>query len=274
MSDFRRPSDGGTRYRAVADEHGEVDARRSRDALISPYCRSEPRQPHNEYPVQRTIAAERVGDWRCAAKILIMDDCTLQRENLAAILGKNGRFSPTMAWDAASAAEALREIEPDVVLLSMTTRDKLKLLSFVRETCATAKVIVVGISEDDESDIIACAEAGVAGYHLRTESLYELTTLIAKVIEGESACSPMVSTILLRHLSVTATQRRSGSRELALTTREMQILRMLEMGLSNRDIADQLCIALHTVKNHVHAVLGKLGVGTRAEAAAYSRSLH
>ena len=206
------------------------------------------------------------------AEILIIDDCTLQRENLAAILGKDSVSAPAMAWDLPSVVAALSTTTPDIILLSMATRDKVTLLHSVREACPTAKVIVVGISEEDESDIIACAEAGVAGYHLRTESLYELLSLITKVIDGESVCSPRVSAILLNHLSALASQRRSGPRDLALTTREMQILRMLEMGLSNRDIADQLCITLHTVKNHVHSVLSKLGVSTRAEAAAFSRS--
>jgi DNA-binding NarL/FixJ family response regulator len=60
-------------------------------------------------------------------------------------------------------------------------------------------------------------------------------------------------------------------KELVLTAREIQILRLIESGLSNQEIADHLYIALHTVKNHVHSVLSKLGVSTRAEAAAYAR---
>lgn len=169
---------------------------------------------------------------------------------------------------------AVSESAPDIVLLSIATRDSITLLRAVREACPQAKAIVVGISEGNETDIIACAEAGVAGYHLRSESLDELLRLIVKVFDGESVCSPKVSAILLSRLSALAAQRPAGSREPGLTTREVQILRMLEMGLSNRDIADRLCITLHTVKNHVHSVLNKLGVSTRAEAAALSRSFH
>lgn len=207
------------------------------------------------------------------AQILIIDDSTLQRENLASVLGNGSVPPPAVAWDLTSAIAALAERAPDIVLLSMQTRDKITLLRSVREMCPSAKVIVVGIAEDDEADIIASAEAGVAGYHLRTESFSELLGVITKVAEGESACSPRVSAILLKHLSSMASKRRTGPRDPDLTVRELQILQMLEMGLSNRDIADQLCIALHTVKNHVHSVLTKLGLRTRAEAAAYSRSL-
>ena len=79
--------------------------------------------------------------------------------------------------------------------------------------------------------------------------------------------------MLLRRLSALAARPQPEAKELVLTARQAQILRMLEMGLSNRDIADQLRIAIHTVKNHVHSVLTKLGVSTRAEAAALARTV-
>jgi DNA-binding NarL/FixJ family response regulator len=108
---------------------------------------------------------------------------------------------------------------------------------------------------------------------MRTDSLEDLLVLIRKVAAGESSCPPRVSAILLRRLSALASQRQPPVRELALTAREIQILRMLELGRSNRDIAAQLAIAVHTVKNHVHSLLTKLGVSTRAEAAAVSRTI-
>jgi DNA-binding NarL/FixJ family response regulator len=206
------------------------------------------------------------------ANLLVVDDCTLHRENLATVLAANGAALPAVAWDLPSLCTSVAEATPDIVLLNRRIRDVLRLFHSVREMCPRAKVIVFGISEDDESGIVACAEAGVAGYHLRTESLDTLLVLISKVFDGESSCSPKVSAILLKRLSTLAAQQQPGATELVLTTREIQILRMLEMGLSNRDIADRLCIALHTVKNHVHSVLSKLGVSTRAEAAAFSRT--
>ena len=206
------------------------------------------------------------------ASILIVDDCTLHRENLAAILVANGTAIPSVAWDLPSLIRALDDTTPSIVVLNMGTRDSEMLLQAAREISPNVRVIVVGLSEDDESEIVACAEAGVAGYHLRTESLDDLLVLIRRVAAGESLCSPRVSAILLRRLSALASQHPPAARELVLTAREAQILRMLEMGLSNRDIAARLCIAGHTVKNHVHNVLTKLGVRTRAEAAAFSRT--
>jgi DNA-binding NarL/FixJ family response regulator len=210
---------------------------------------------------------------RHETRILIVDDCTLFRETLAAVLTADDAVATSVAWDLRSLRAAFEDCMPKIVLLSTSTRDSAALLHATIDSTPDAKVIAVGVSEDDEPTIVACAEAGVTGYHLRSESLDDLLQLIRKVTHGESACSPRVAPILLRRLSMLAAERQPGPKELVLTAREIEILRMLEMGLSNRDIADQLCIALHTVKNHVHSVLGKLGVSTRAQAVAFARSL-
>lgn len=206
-------------------------------------------------------------------RILIIDDCTLHRENLATIFGMNGMAAPCVAWDLPSLVAALEGSAPSVVLLNIETRGSALLLQAAMDICPGVRVIVLGASEDNESEIVACAEAGVAGYHMRTDSLEDLLVLIRKVAAGSTSCSPKVSAILLRRLSALASQRQPAVKELALTTREVQILRMLELGRSNQDIAMQLSIAVHTVKNHVHSLLTKLGVSTRAEAAAVSRNL-
>lgn len=207
------------------------------------------------------------------ARVLIVDDCTLYREYLAAVLASHGAAAPGVAWDQASLMAAFEATLPRVILLNMATRDSPALLRQALKFSPHVRVVVLGISEDDESEIVACAEAGVAGYHLRSESLDELLVLIQKVAAGESLCSPRVSAILLRRLSALASQRQPAAKELVLTAREIQILRMLEMGLTNRDIAEQLCIAVHTVKNHVHSLLTKLGVSTRAQAATRARAI-
>lgn len=259
--DPRAPSNGHVRDQLSASPSRTYEP----DSPTTPSTRL---VSHNGHPP----GAMEFSHQRPDAKILILDGCTLQRENLAAVFAANGSSMPAVAWDVPSLRAAVDVTSPDIVLLNMLTSENVNLLSSIRETCPHAKVIVVGISEDDESEIVACAEAGVAGYHLRTESLNDLFVLISKVFDGESLCSPKVSTILLKRLSSLAAQRQPEAKELVLTAREIQVLRMLEIGLSNRDIAERLCIALHTVKNHVHSILGKLGVSTRAQAVAVSRS--
>jgi DNA-binding NarL/FixJ family response regulator len=201
-------------------------------------------------------------------RVLIVDDDALYRECLARVIAAHCVVNPSVAWDLPSLIEAIEMTKPLVILLNMATRNNALLIRQALKLRPTVRVIVLGMSEDDESGIVACAEAGVAGYHLRTESLDDLLVLIRRIAAGELLCSPRVSAILLRRLSALASQRRSTNKELVLTAREAQILTMLELGLSNKDIAEQLCIAVHTVKNHVHGLLTKLGVSTRAQAAA------
>lgn len=206
------------------------------------------------------------------ARLLIVDDSTLHREGLAAVFAANGLPPPGMARDLSTTVAALTQNVPDIVLLNLDTRDCAVLLQAVFGLCPGARVIVLGVSEDDESAIVACAEAGVAGYHLRNDSTDDLLTLIRKVADGESSCPPRVSAILIRRLSELAANRRTVAAEPGLTAREIQILEMLEVGLTNREIAERLCIAVHTVKNHVHSLLTKMGVSSRAEAVARCRA--
>jgi DNA-binding NarL/FixJ family response regulator len=208
-----------------------------------------------------------------AEGVLIIDDCTLFRENLAAILAVRGIGVTRTAWDLPSLVAAFDETNSKLVLLNMATQDSQLLVRAAMDICPGARIIVVGIPDEDEEKIIACAELGVVGYHMRSDSLDDLIMLVHKVARGESIFPPRVSAVLLRRLSNRASQPQSAGRGLVLTARETQILQMLELGRSNSDIAARLDIAVHTVKNHVHNVLTKLGVNTRAEAAALSRAI-
>jgi DNA-binding NarL/FixJ family response regulator len=209
-----------------------------------------------------------------ATNILIIDDYALYRDNLAATLAATGSASTSVAWDLESLCVALESHRPDVILVNMATRQSVSLLRQVFDVYPGARVIALGISEDDESQIVACAEAGVAGYHLRTDSLEDLAHLIPRIGRGESLCSPRIATMLLRRLSTLASRRQPVEKGLALTAREDQILRLLDMGLSNQAIASHLCIAVHTVKNHVHSLLTKLDARTRAEAVVRFRAMN
>ena len=169
-------------------------------------------------------------------------------ENLAAILVANGTAIPSVAWDLPSLISALDDTTPSIVVLNMATRDSEMLFQAAREISPNVRVIVVGLSEDDESEIVACAEAGVAGYHLRTEFLDDLLVLIRRVAAGSSfarlespqSCSAGCRLLPSQHQPAARGTRSYGARGPG-------VRRMLEMGLSNRDIAARLCIAVHTV---------------------------
>jgi DNA-binding NarL/FixJ family response regulator len=210
---------------------------------------------------------------RARVSLLIVDDCTLYREGLAAvIMGEDGIAEVRASADLLSLRAALDHGVPDVILLNMASRGSEKLLGAAVDLSPLSRLIVLGVSEDDEDEIVACAEAGVAGYHLRSESLTALLMLVHSVAAGETLCSPRVTAILLRRLSTLAAARRPNPKVLVLSARENQILGLVDVGLSNKEIAIRLSIEVHTVKNHVHSVLAKLGVRSRGEAASLFRT--
>jgi DNA-binding NarL/FixJ family response regulator len=203
-------------------------------------------------------------------RVLIVDDCRIRREYLANVLADDG-FGVAAAWD----LDSFRTNMHDgfcVLLINLTSRDAKPILRLCCEAGMASRALVFGLDRGDENDIVALAEAGVTGYHMRSESLSELVDFIGGVARGESGCSSGVSTILLQRLSRTAAERMTKSTTAPLTTRETQILQMLELGLSNQEISTRLNIATHTVKNHVHKVLSKIGARSRSQAAALARN--
>lgn len=206
------------------------------------------------------------------ARVIVVDDDRLTRECLAAQLAGHG-VEAAEAWDLPSLLGKVDIAPPDAILLDVGTPDSTTLIQVSMDIHAGTKVIVYGLSSDRESEIVASAEAGVAGLHLRSESFDHLLTLLRNADKGQSQCSPEVSGILLRRVYAFAGQQNpNGARTDSLTVREHEILELLDQGLTNQQIASRLSVTLHTVKNHVHSLLGKLSVGSRAEAVAVFRA--
>lgn len=203
--------------------------------------------------------------------VLIVDDIRLYREGLAdAVARQPGVGAVRTATDLSGARAAIDVCVPDVILVNLSGSGGLGLLRQIRAVAPTSRLIVLGVSES-EDEIVACAEVGVAGYLLRTESLPHLLELIERVGAEETLCSPRVAAVLMRRVATLAAERRSTVGVPVLTGREDQILQLLETGMSNRQIAEKLGIEVRTVKNHMHNIMAKLGVHRRGEAVAVYR---
>ncbi|HEY5151346.1 MAG TPA: response regulator transcription factor [Mycobacterium sp.] len=222
----------------------------------------------------RIFLGDGAGDPAHSLAVLVVDDCRLYRESLSGILSEQDAVSSVWsAHNRESLQLQLGRFHPQVVLLNLASAGSLYLLRAVREDKANARVIVIGVDEDDEDEIIHCAQLGVSGYFNRSESLEQLLDLIRRVGRGETLYSPRVAEVLTRRLADMATQRKPGRRAVVLTSREHQVLELVGEGRTNKDIAEALSIEVYTVKNHVHSVLAKLGVRRRGEAAAAIRDL-
>ena len=216
---------------------------------------------------------QRTGGWAVGTqKIVLLDDCNINNQGLATLLSAHD-IEAASAWDLPSLLQRLEENPNALIVLNIGVKDSVTLLRFCLEMSPHTRVIVTGLSTDKESEIVFCAEAGAAGLHLRNESLEQLLTLIRGAGEGSAQSSTEVTAILLRHLFSANTEPGPEPEANPLTAREREILALLEQGLSNQQIASQLSVTLHTVKNHVHNVLAKLGVDSRAAAAVAARRM-
>lgn len=204
-------------------------------------------------------------------RVVVADDARLQRECLMAQLQAHGVLAQG-AWDLPSLLAAADSDQPTIVLIKSGTDDAATLIKVSLRLGHSTKVVVFDLPAGRESEIVSAAEAGVAGLHLRSESFQHLLDVIRTVGSGHARCSSAVSAILLRRVYAFAEQTNPDARTDMLSPREVEILQLVVQGLTNQQIASRLTLTLPTVKNHVHRMLTKMGVASRAEAIAVYRA--
>lgn len=211
-------------------------------------------------------------------RILIVDDHTLFRRGLSALLARDPGLH--VVADAADAGEAIRraaEFQPDVVLLDnhLPGVKGVDAIGSLREATPKARIIMLTVSED-EQDLAAALRAGASGYLLKTVEGEVLGASLRRAMRGESVIAAEMTGKL-----VAAYRQAAGSAPTAvpapsmldpLSAREQDILRGIARGESNKEIARGLGIAETTVKIHVQHVLRKLDVSSRVHAAVIATS--
>ena len=204
-----------------------------------------------------------------AIRILIVASIRLFREGLAQILDRReGLTVVGMARDSREALAKIQELTPQIILLDMADAGSHAMTREFGNLTPRIHVVALGVTEV-EGDVLACAEAGVDEYVPREGSLGDLMAAVKSAACGEVHCSPQQAGALWRRLATLAANQQPVASE--LTKREQEIIRLIDHDLSNKEIARQLGIEVATVKNHVHNLLDKLHVTTRAEAAARTR---
>lgn len=201
-------------------------------------------------------------------RVLIVSSNRLYREGLMQMLAQRDGFVVVGATcDRAQTVEVAREVQPNVVLLDLSTPGTEGVTHDLKNRVPGVPIVALGVA-DAEREVLSCVEAGMAGYVGRDGSLDDVVAAVADAASGELHCSPKIAGSLMRRVAVLAAAHVAAPPRIRLTSREREVVDLLEKDFSNKEIATALCIEVATVKNHVHNLLEKLNVHKRSHVAA------
>jgi len=218
-------------------------------------------------------------------RVLIADDQHLMRDGIASLLSiQEGIEVVGTAADGQQALEQALNLEPDVILMDvrMPVMDGVAATAQVSRQLPTCRVLML-TTFDDEEYVVEALRAGASGYLLKDLPASDLAQAVKAVHKGIYQLDPAVISKVVASLTrpqeVENHPRKieSGNSPSAnatvpyLTNREVEVLRLIAGGATNREIAQQLVISEGTVKNHISSILGRLGLRDRTQAAIYAR---
>jgi two-component system, NarL family, nitrate/nitrite response regulator NarL len=203
-------------------------------------------------------------------RVLLIDDHTLFREGLQELLSRRNIETVGAVGDGEAGIRLARELLPDVILLDMRmpSMSGLEVLRRLRQGGLRMPIVMLTTSTE-ENDLIECLRNGAQGYLLKEMEPGELVNALEEIMQGKTVVAPRLAQLLVRVVQgqpAPAAEDEPGPFD-ALTPREGEILGLLAEGQSNKVIARNLGISDGTVKLHVKAILRKLGVHSRVEAA-------
>ena len=207
-------------------------------------------------------------------RVVIADDHAIFRRGLKTVLAYEDDIE--IAAEAADGEEAVRMSEesvPDVILMDvrMPKRTGIEATKILRDSVPSARIVMLTVSDED-SDLFEAIRAGAVGYLLKEVAIDEIAESIRAVAQGQSLISGSMAAKLLTEFNDLTSRSEKQPKMAAprLTERELQILKFVAEGKSNKEIGDDLFISENTVKNHVRNILEKLHLHSRMEAVVYA----
>jgi len=205
--------------------------------------------------------------------VLLVDDHTLFRKGLGALLaGQENLRVVGEAGDGLEALEKARELMPDLILMDigMPGCDGVEVTRRIKEEMPHIKVVMLTVSDSDE-DLFEAIKSGAQGYLLKNLEPDDLFKMLDGISREEAPISGKMATKILEEFSLQA-QRESlvAIARNGLTAREVEVLKMVAEGATNKEIASALFITENTVKNHLRNILSKLHLQNRIQAAVYA----
>ena len=204
-----------------------------------------------------------------SVKVMIADDHSMIREGLKQLLELEGDFEVIEeACDGVDCIEKLSQVRPDVLLLdiNMPRMNGLEVLEKIKENKIRVKVLVLTVHNEVEY-LLRAVDIGINGYLLKDSESSELKKAILAVVNGEDYIQPS----LIPVLNAQMIDRNQDSEKIEkLTKREIEVLKLLAVGMYNKEVAEKLGISERTVKNHVSSIFKKIGVTDRTQAAVFT----
>jgi DNA-binding NarL/FixJ family response regulator len=203
------------------------------------------------------------------ARVIIADDHELARAGLRNMLESDRSLK--LIGEASNGRDAValcQELRPDLALLDvrMPEMDGLTATRAIRQTCPDTHVLIMTTHENADY-LLAALKAGAAGYVLKDITRHDLLNTIRRMLRGEGVLSGEIVSRALQNLTGKAIAQPIGSSQGMLTPRELDVLKLVAEGHTNRQIAQKLSLSAGTVKIHVEHIIAKLGVADRTQAA-------
>ena len=201
-------------------------------------------------------------------RILIADDHAVVREGTRQILEKEPDFNVVAeAGDGEEAVRLATSFKPDVAIIdiAMPKLDGIEATKQIKTLYPTTAVLILTAYDDDQF-VFSLLEAGAAGYLLKSVRGGELINAVRAVYAGESVLHPSIARKVLNRFVPASGKPREQKALEVLTERERDVLRLASRGLSNQDIAGELCLSLRTIQAHLGHIFNKLQVSSRTEA--------
>lgn len=210
-------------------------------------------------------------------KVLLADDHQLFREGLSGILKTQPDFSVVgEASDGVEAVVKARSLKPDLIIMdvSMPHMDGVEATRQILQERPDATIVMLTVRDEDEK-LFEAIKSGAQGYLLKTIRSRDLLQLLQAAARGDAALTPQLGGRMLEEFRrLSRTQPLLAEEEIpALTPREQDVLALVARGATDKEIADELVISIHTVKSHMRNILAKLHLCHRYEAAQYAQRM-
>jgi DNA-binding NarL/FixJ family response regulator len=209
-------------------------------------------------------------------RVLLTEDNRLLREGILAMLNEQPDIKAISATGNGDSFKKAEAFKPNVVLLDIGLKDQssLTVLGKIRKKFPKAEFIVMDLIPV-HSEVVEFVKAGVSGFILKDATLDDFLHTIRSVAKGAKVLPPPLTDSLFSHIVEHAIQRGDVDQlidAVRMTKREQNVIDLIAAGRSNKEIASELSIAVHTVKSHVHNILEKLALHSRLELASFAHS--